>query len=55
MSFTRRQFLLTTAGSGIGFILLSFYEKSLSFWVNYRGKLVLPAENPDSTLYSGEV
>ena len=51
MSMTRRQFLLTTAGAGIGFILPSFYEKAFDFWENHREPLILPSSNADETLY----
>jgi len=52
MSFTRRQFLLTTVGSGIGFILPSFYEKALSYWENHEEPLIQPAKDADTILYA---
>ena len=52
MSITRRQFLLTTAGTSIGFILPSFYEKALGFWENHGEPLILPSSNADETLYA---
>jgi hypothetical protein len=52
MSFTRRQFLLTTAGTGIGFILPSFYEKALGFWENHGEPLIQPAKDADTILYA---
>jgi hypothetical protein len=54
MPYTRRQFLLTTAGSGLGFILPSFYEKALGFWENHGEALILPAANADTVLYALE-
>jgi len=52
MNFTRRQFLLTTAGTGIGFILPSFYEKALAFWENHEEPLIEPAKDADTILYA---
>ena len=52
MGFTRRQFLLTTTGSGIGFILPSFYEKALAFWQNHEEPLIQPAKDADTILYA---
>ncbi|HIG58657.1 MAG TPA: hypothetical protein EYQ21_04560 [Flavobacteriales bacterium] len=52
MSFTRRQFLLTTSVTGLGFILPSFYEKALGFCENHGEPLILPAKNTDTILYA---
>jgi hypothetical protein len=52
MNFTRRQFLLTTAGAGIGFILPSFYEKALGFWENHEEPLIQRANDAETILYA---
>jgi hypothetical protein len=52
MYFTRRQFLLTTCGSGIGFILPSFYEKALTLWENHGEILLRPAPDAKTILYA---
>ncbi len=50
--FIRRQFLLTTAGTGIGFILPSFYDKALSYWENHEEALIVPTKDTDTVLYA---
>jgi len=52
MSITRRQFLLTTCGSGIGFILPSFYDKALAFYENHGEILLRPAPDANTILYA---
>ena len=52
MSFTRRQFLLTTCGSGIGFILPSFYDEALTLWENHGEILLRPAPDAKTILYA---
>ena len=51
MSFTRRQFLLTTSGAGIGFILPSFYDKALTLWENHEEVLILPNKDAHTVMY----
>ena len=42
MSFTRRQFLLSTAGAAGGFILPSFYTQALEFLAETGEPLLTP-------------
>ena len=51
MSITRRQFLLTTAGTGIGFIVPSFYDKALAYYENHGEPLLLPNRDADEVIY----
>ena len=41
MSFTRRQFLLSTAGAGIGAIIPSFYYRALEFFEQFEKPLLV--------------
>lgn len=52
MSITRRQFLLTTSGAGLGIILPSFYEKALAFYQNHGEPLILPSKDSNEILYA---
>ena len=51
MSITRRQFLLTTAGTSIGFIVPSFYDKALAYYENHGEPLLLPNRDTDEIIY----
>jgi hypothetical protein len=52
MSISRRQFLLATGSSAVGFILPSFYEKALSFIEDYGEPLIVSPPDPKIELFA---
>ena len=52
MSFTRRQFLVTSARAAAGIILPSYYEKVLSFIENHGEPLLEAPPRIDEVLYA---
>lgn len=52
MSFTRRQFLLSTAGASVGAIIPDYYFRALQFFEQFDEPLLEPPARPTSELYT---
>ncbi len=52
MSYTRREFIIGTAGAAAGLILPSWYDKALSFFENHGEPLLEAPPDPEIELYA---
>jgi hypothetical protein len=52
MSITRRQFLLSTAGSSVGAIIPDYYFRALHFFEQFEEPLLVPPPRPTRELFT---